>query len=175
MDLKNSAGYLLLLTLFSIQCCSGMTHRDPVVISTCWQKYTISLPSCKVRWKVWTCKILLVGFLTSVLLKCSLMSALSLCSIWVCMLSDDPIFLLTHLPLVPHICISESGWHWFRKCLVVYSAPSHYLKQCWNIVDWTLRNKLQWYFNWNSYIFIEKNAFECVNSEMAAISSGRDD
>ena len=31
------------------------------------------------------------------------------------------------------------------------SAPSHYLRQCWNILDWTLRNKLHWNFNrsWN--------------------------
>ena len=38
---------------------------------------------------------------------------------------------LTHLPLVPHICISEWDQHWFRQWLVVYSAPSHYLYQCW--------------------------------------------
>ena len=35
--------------------------------------------------------------------------------------------------------------------------PSHYLKQCWNIVNWTLRNKLQWSFKRISYI---ENAFE---------------
>ena len=23
-------------------------------------------------------------------------------------------WLLTYLSLVPHICVSESGWHWFR-------------------------------------------------------------
>ena len=34
----------------------------------------------------------------------------------------------THLPLVPHICVSELGQHWFRSWLVAYSAPSHYLK-----------------------------------------------
>ena len=34
------------------------------------------------------------------------------------------------------------------------SAPSHYMRQCWNIVDWTLRNKLHWNFNrsWNFFI-----------------------
>ena len=36
-------------------------------------------------------------------------------------------------------------------------APIHYLNQCWNIVNWTLRNKLQWNFNCNSNIFIEEN------------------
>ena len=28
-------------------------------------------------------------------------------------------------------------------------APSHYLNQCWNIVDWTLSNKLKWNLNRN--------------------------
>ena len=36
---------------------------------------------------------------------------------------------LTCLPLVPRICISQSGMHWFRWCLLAYSAPSHYLNQ----------------------------------------------
>ena len=43
------------------------------------------------------------------------------------------------------------------------------LNQCWNIVNWTLRNKLQWNFNRNSYIFIQENAFEKVVCKIAAI------
>ena len=50
-------------------------------------------------------------------------------------------------------------------------APSHYLNQCWNIVNWTLRNKLRWNFNRNSKIFIKENAFENVVCEMASILS----
>ena len=34
--------------------------------------------------------------------------------------------------------------------LVACSAPSHYLNQCWNIVNCTHGNKLQWNFNRNS-------------------------
>ena len=49
---------------------------------------------------------------------------------------------LTHLPLVPHICISESDQHWFRKWLATYSVPSHYLNQYWVNVKWIFRNKL---------------------------------
>ena len=64
----------------------------------------------------------------------------------------------THFPLEPHICASESGQHWFRQWLVAYSAPSHYLKQCWVIVNWTLRNKLQWNFNQNIKRFIHKKS-----------------
>ena len=47
--------------------------------------------------------------------------------------------------------------HWFRQWLVAWPAPSHYLNQCWNIVNWTPRNKLQWNVNRNSYIFIQEN------------------
>ena len=39
--------------------------------------------------------------------------------------------LVTHLPLVLHICVTELGQHWFRYWLVTNSAPSHYLSQCW--------------------------------------------
>ena len=48
------------------------------------------------------------------------------------------------------------------------TAPSHYLNQCWNIVNWTLGNKLQGNINRNSYIFIHENAFGNV-WKMAAI------
>ena len=27
--------------------------------------------------------------------------------------------------------------HWFKQWLVAWTAPSHYLNQCWNIVNWT--------------------------------------
>ena len=45
------------------------------------------------------------------------------------------------------------------------------MNQCWNIVNWTLGNRLQWNLNRNSYIFIQENAFENVVYEMAAIFS----
>ena len=40
--------------------------------------------------------------------------------------------------------------------------PSHYLNQCWLIVNWTPGNKFQWKSNWNSIIVIQGNAFEIV-------------
>ena len=42
---------------------------------------------------------------------------------------------------------------------------------CWNIVNSTLRNKLQWTFNRNSNIFIQENVLENVVCEMASILS----
>ena len=72
--------------------------------------------------------------------------------------------------------LTEAEWciyaliihQWFRRWLVAWSAPSHYLNQCWNIVNW---NKLQWNHNRNSYIFIQENAFENVVRKLAAILS----
>ena len=81
---------------------------------------------------------------------------------------------LTHLPLELHICISESGQQCFRQLLVAYSAPSHYLKQCWVIVNWNLsmlRNNLQWNFNQNTVLFIHENASENIVCKMVAILS----
>ena len=45
---------------------------------------------------------------------------------------------------------------------MAWSAPSHYLNQCWNIVK--LRNTLWLDFKRNSCIFIEENAFESSSS-----------
>ena len=79
---------------------------------------------------------------------------------------------LTHWGRVTHICVN--------KLTIIGSdndlspgrqATSHYLNQCWNIVNWTLGNKLQWYLNRNSYILIQENAFEYVVRKLAAILS----
>ena len=74
-------------------------------------------------------------------------------------------------PLVPHICVIELGQHWFRKWLGAEQATSHYLNQCWLIVNWTLGNKLQWNSDKNTKLFIHENAFENIVCEMAAILS----
>ena len=72
--------------------------------------------------------------------------------------------------------LSTIKWLHFLICQVImdidaWTAPTHYLKQCWIIVNWTLRNKLQWNFNRNSNIFIQENALEHVVCEMASILS----
>ena len=51
-------------------------------------------------------------------------------------------------------------------------GASHYLNQCWVIINWTLiRNKLKWNFNQITKILIHKNASENIICEMAAILS----
>ena len=82
-----------------------------------------------------------------------------------------------HVALINSLRPSEAythQWtnqHWFRQWLVTWFGPSHYLNQCWNIVSWTHRNKLQWNFNQNSYIFFQENAFEDIVWKKAAILS----
>ena len=68
------------------------------------------------------------------------------------------------------IYASVTSRHWFRQWLGAWPAPSHYLNQCWNIVNLTVRNS-HWNLNRNSYIFFHENAFENVAWEMATILS----
>ena len=71
--------------------------------------------------------------------------------------------LITHWGRVTHMFVGN--------LTIAWSAPSHYLNQCWNIVNWTIRNKFQLncYRNWK--IFSQENAFENVVWKMAAIMS----
>ena len=46
---------------------------------------------------------------------------------------------LTHRGRVIHICVSKLVHHWIRLWLGASLAPSHYLNQCWHIVNSTLR------------------------------------
>ena len=49
--------------------------------------------------------------------------------------SKDIVQLLTNRGRVTHVCVSKLGCKWF-------SAPSHYLNQCWLIVNWALRENV---------------------------------
>ena len=82
------------------------------------------------------------------------------------------VMILTHWGRVTHRCsgnltiIGSDDW-W----LVAWTAPSYYLNQCCNIVNWTLRNKLQSNFSWKSNIFIQENALENIICGMVSILS----
>ena len=66
--------------------------------------------------------------------------------------------------------LSVAIWrHCLRQWLVAYSAPSHYLNQCWLIFKWTFRSTFQWNFIQNSNNFNQQNVFENVASKMASI------
>ena len=51
---------------------------------------------------------------------------------------------------------SVTNHHWFRWWLVAWPVPSHYLNQCWDILNWTIVIKLQWNLNWNYLISFKK-------------------
>ena len=52
---------------------------------------------------------------------------------------------------------------------LIHQSTSHYQKQCWNIDNWTLGNKLQWKSNLNAAIFIDECDFENVVWKLTAI------
>ena len=52
-----------------------------------------------------------------------------------------------------------------RQWLVACSAPSHELNQCWLIVNWTLRNKLQWDLNQNTSFSFMKMALKMSSAK----------
>ena len=70
--------------------------------------------------------------------------------------------LSTHRGRMRLKCVSKLGHHRLKKWLDDTLAPSHYLNQCWAILNWTLRNKLQWNLSRNSSILIQENKFENV-------------
>ena len=76
----------------------------------------------------------------------------------------------THWGQVTLIWVSKIILTGSDNGLVTWSAQSHYLNQCWNIVNWTLRNKFEWNCNWNSNLFIHENALENI-CQMVSISS----
>ena len=73
-----------------------------------------------------------------------------------------------------HICISESGQHWFRLWLGAEYAPSHYLKTNAGLLSIgpsgtnssEIRIEIQ-----NFLVFIHENASENIVCEMSAILS----
>ena len=78
--------------------------------------------------------------------------------------------------LVPHICVSESGQHWFRYWLVAYSAP---MLDYYQLDPWEQASAKVYHY---TQLCIHKNASENIVCEMVAILSrwwrfcpGRDD
>ena len=79
---------------------------------------------------------------------------------------------------VTSICINKLNHHWFRWWLGAEQAPSHYLNQCWLIVNWPLRNTFQSNINQNKAIqnitsLIQEKEFEKVLCKMMTIWSWR--
>ena len=64
----------------------------------------------------------------------------------------------------PIKCVCPIGKRAFNRitCNILKYHLSHYLNQSWDVVNRTLRNKLQWNHNRNSYIFNQENGFANV-------------
>ena len=77
--------------------------------------------------------------------------------------SQSKRYRLTHWGRATHICIGIQ--------ITISSDNGLSRNQCWNIVNWTLGNKLQWNFNRNSNILIQENAFENVFCEIVSMLS----
>ena len=69
--------------------------------------------------------------------------------------------LFNNILFIPKIIKPIDGLTW----------TNHYLNQCWNINNLTLRNTIQWNINLNSYISVEENAFKKVMCEIAVTLS----
>ena len=78
---------------------------------------------------------------------------------------------LTHWGRVMDICVSDLTSIGSDNGLSPGRRQAIIKTKCWNIVNKTLRNKLQWIFSRNSNIFVQENAFESVVCEKAAILS----
>ena len=72
------------------------------------------------------------------------------------------------MPWGRHWCASEIGHHLFRSRFVASSASSHYLTQCWHIVNRAVSPKYQWKLKQYAIIFIG-NAFVSVVCKISAI------
>ena len=78
---------------------------------------------------------------------------------------------LTHWGRMTHICGSKLTIIGSDNGLSPGRRQAIILTKCWNIANWTPRNKLQRNLNQNLYIFIQENAFENVIWKLAAILS----
>ena len=64
--------------------------------------------------------------------------------------------------------LSQAWWRLYVKMITIasdkwlgaWSAPEYYVNQCWLIVNWIFRYKLQWNLNQNSTIFFRKTCLK---------------
>ena len=63
----------------------------------------------------------------------------------------------------------EAEWRIYASVNKPSFDSDNYFHQCWNVMNWTLGDKLKWNLNQNVYIFIQDNAIQNVVWKMAAI------
>ena len=120
------------------------------------------------KWK-WCAKIII--FTISIRLWSKRDINIRICSGTVDKWHNTVVTYLTHWGRVMHICVGNLTVNGSDNGLSPGRRQAINLNQCWDIINWTLRNKLQWNFNRNNHTFIQENVFESVVCEMAAIFS----
>ena len=71
--------------------------------------------------------------------------------------------LSSHRGRVTHMCIGNITRITSDNVLPPGRQPSHYLNQCWNVVNWTLRNELKWIL-----IEIQTFSFKIMHMKMSS-------
>ena len=68
-------------------------------------------------------------------------------------------------------------WTWSAlvQIMACHSVPSHYLKECWVIVNWTLSNKLQWHLIKIQSISFTKMHLKISSAKRWSFCPGRDE
>ena len=75
-----------------------------------------------------------------------------------------------HRGRVMHVCVSKSNLYWFRLWSVVCSAPTHYLNQCFSLIDSLEQNFMVIYIEMQQFEQ-QVNEFENVVCKTDAIMS----
>ena len=72
---------------------------------------------------------------------------------------------LTHWGPVTHICIRKLTTNGSDNGLTPGRHQSIAWTNCWNIINWTLSNKLRWNFRRNSYICTQESVFRMSSAK----------
>ena len=64
---------------------------------------------------------------------------------------------------VSYIYVSKLDHHW--SWLVAWSTPSHYLRQCWNIIYFTSGIKSQWNLNTKNHVSFKEMSFKTSSAK----------
>ena len=143
--------------------------------------YTTSLSSlCRRIWTYWTSYMLQTSNDFDIIFIFRTSKHTYLCSDdqvqWLCelVLPSRNTYGSTHLPLVPHIFVSEWGRHCSDNGLSPIWRQAIIQTNAGSLSVGPLGKKLQWIFKQNTklFIFIDKDASENIVCEMAAICPG---
>ena len=80
---------------------------------------------------------------------------------------------LSVILMCPLTNASQTRTPCFIKCFMAWSAPNHYLNQCWNSVNGILRNILQWNVNLDENLLIAEVNFKIASAKLRPFLSAQ--